>query len=246
MFRAQICHKYQNLSCGEISDFCKEFEQFMEFYRNLCLFCSKFVWRQFCVEKKWQIWGLFISNKFNQFFPPTHRSFSSPVFSPFCVCLQSVFFFNTSDFFPICVFLQCCLLNFSAPLLRTIGQERGGALRPRHLFQVNSHICLLPCSSLSSSSSFSASPLWPCVFVLLCPLLSLVQEYDCAISMCAISIHAKNSLSNAIQCKLDWWLKLIYYRRPTTVHFELSRVELGLATSSTLCQKFDKSGVGAS
>ena len=34
------------LSCGEISDFCKEFEQFMEFYRNLCRFCSKFVWRK--------------------------------------------------------------------------------------------------------------------------------------------------------------------------------------------------------
>ena len=41
----------KNLSCGEISDFCKEFEQFMEFYRNLCRFCSKFVWRKICVEK---------------------------------------------------------------------------------------------------------------------------------------------------------------------------------------------------
>ena len=39
------------LSCGEISDFCKEFEQFMEFHRNLCRFCSKFVWRKICVEK---------------------------------------------------------------------------------------------------------------------------------------------------------------------------------------------------
>ena len=43
------------LSCGEISDFCKEFEQFMAFYRNLCRFCSKSVWR-----KKWQIWGLIL------------------------------------------------------------------------------------------------------------------------------------------------------------------------------------------
>ena len=34
------------MSCGEISDFCKEFEKFMEFYRNLCRFCSKFVWRK--------------------------------------------------------------------------------------------------------------------------------------------------------------------------------------------------------
>ena len=34
------------LSCGEISDFCKEFEQFMAFYQNLCRFCSKFVWRK--------------------------------------------------------------------------------------------------------------------------------------------------------------------------------------------------------
>jgi len=36
----------KNLSCGEISDFCKEFEQFVEFYQNLCRFCSKFVWRK--------------------------------------------------------------------------------------------------------------------------------------------------------------------------------------------------------
>ena len=56
----------KKLSCGEISDFCK---QFMEYYRNLCRFCSKFVWRKICVEKisvekKWQIWGLlcFITN----------------------------------------------------------------------------------------------------------------------------------------------------------------------------------------
>ena len=28
--------------CGEILDFCKEFEQFMASYRNLCRFCSKF------------------------------------------------------------------------------------------------------------------------------------------------------------------------------------------------------------
>ena len=28
--------------CGEILDFCKEFEQFMTFYRNLCSFCFKF------------------------------------------------------------------------------------------------------------------------------------------------------------------------------------------------------------
>ena len=34
----------ENLSCGEIADFCKEFEQFIEFYRNLCRFCSKSVW----------------------------------------------------------------------------------------------------------------------------------------------------------------------------------------------------------
>ena len=51
------------LSCGEISDFCKEFEQFMALYRNLCRFCSWFVWRKIrvekiSVEKKWQIWGL--------------------------------------------------------------------------------------------------------------------------------------------------------------------------------------------
>ena len=48
----------KKLTSGEISDSCKEFEQFMEFYRNLCGFCSKFGWRKICVGKKWQIWGL--------------------------------------------------------------------------------------------------------------------------------------------------------------------------------------------
>ena len=43
---SQIISVEKNLSCGEISDFCKEFEQFMAFYRNLCRFCSKFVWRK--------------------------------------------------------------------------------------------------------------------------------------------------------------------------------------------------------
>ena len=43
----------KNLSCGEISDFCKEFEQFMEFHQNLCRFCSKFVWRK---NDKYEVW----------------------------------------------------------------------------------------------------------------------------------------------------------------------------------------------
>ena len=60
---SRIISVEKNLSCGEISNFCKEFEQFMEFYRNLFCFCSQFVWRKICVEKisvekKWQIWGL--------------------------------------------------------------------------------------------------------------------------------------------------------------------------------------------
>ena len=46
--------------------FLYEFEQFMKFYRSLCRFCSKSMWRKICaekicVEKKWQIWGLGIS-----------------------------------------------------------------------------------------------------------------------------------------------------------------------------------------
>ena len=58
---SQISHiifEEKNLSCEEISDFCKEFEQFMGFYRNLCRFCSKFVWSKnhcgenICGEKK--------------------------------------------------------------------------------------------------------------------------------------------------------------------------------------------------
>ena len=48
---SQIISVEKYLSCGEISDFCKEFEQFMEFYRNLCRFCSKFVWRKIPLEK---------------------------------------------------------------------------------------------------------------------------------------------------------------------------------------------------
>ena len=53
----------KKLSCGEISAFYTEFEQFMEFYRSLCRFCSKSMWRKICAEKifveiKWQIWGL--------------------------------------------------------------------------------------------------------------------------------------------------------------------------------------------
>ena len=42
---SQIIFVEKNLSCGEISDFCKEFEQFVEFYRNLC-FRSKFAWKK--------------------------------------------------------------------------------------------------------------------------------------------------------------------------------------------------------
>ena len=51
----------------------------MEFYRSLCHFCSKPMWRKICaekscVEKKWQIWGLNknyagrndMKNEFNQ------------------------------------------------------------------------------------------------------------------------------------------------------------------------------------
>ena len=43
------------LSCGEISDFCKEFEQLMEFYRNSCRFVNlcgdKSVGENLCGEK---------------------------------------------------------------------------------------------------------------------------------------------------------------------------------------------------
>ena len=56
IFRHDVARLDQNTDitdyiCGEISDFCKEFEQFMAFYRNLCRFGSKFVWRKLCVEK---------------------------------------------------------------------------------------------------------------------------------------------------------------------------------------------------
>ena len=57
---SQITSAAKNLSCAEISDFCKEFEQFMEFYRNLCRFCSKFVWRKSLWRKndKYEVWLL--------------------------------------------------------------------------------------------------------------------------------------------------------------------------------------------
>ena len=41
----------KKLSCGEISAFYIEFEQFMEFYRSLCRFYSKSMWRKICAEK---------------------------------------------------------------------------------------------------------------------------------------------------------------------------------------------------
>ena len=41
----------EKLSCGEISAFFTEFEKIMEFYRSLCCFCSKSMWRQICAEK---------------------------------------------------------------------------------------------------------------------------------------------------------------------------------------------------
>ena len=41
---SQIIFVGKDLLCGEISDFCEEFEQFMEFYRQICRFCSKFAW----------------------------------------------------------------------------------------------------------------------------------------------------------------------------------------------------------
>ena len=47
---------------GEMSAFYTEFEQSMESYRS---FCFKSMWRNFCsekicVEKKWQMWGLYL------------------------------------------------------------------------------------------------------------------------------------------------------------------------------------------
>ena len=56
--RAHICHEYhelrswrKNMPCGEISALYTEFEQFMEFYRSLCCFCSISMWRKICAEK---------------------------------------------------------------------------------------------------------------------------------------------------------------------------------------------------
>ena len=43
---SQIISVEKNLSCGEISDFCKEFEKIMEFYRNLDLCGEKSLWRK--------------------------------------------------------------------------------------------------------------------------------------------------------------------------------------------------------
>ena len=48
---SQIIFVEKKLSCGEISAFYTEFEQFMEFYRSFCCFCSKSMWRKICAEK---------------------------------------------------------------------------------------------------------------------------------------------------------------------------------------------------
>ena len=48
---SRIIFVKKKLSCGEISAFYTEFEQFMEFYRSLCRFCSKSMWRKICAEK---------------------------------------------------------------------------------------------------------------------------------------------------------------------------------------------------
>ena len=58
IFRHDVARLGQNTDitdyiCGEISDFCKEFEQFTAFYRNLCLIFSKFVWRK---NDKYEVW----------------------------------------------------------------------------------------------------------------------------------------------------------------------------------------------
>ena len=50
---SQIIFVEKNLSCGEIS--VKNLNNSGEFYRHLCRFCSKFVWRKICVEEKLQI-----------------------------------------------------------------------------------------------------------------------------------------------------------------------------------------------
>ena len=39
------------MSRGEMSAFYTEFEQFKEFYRSLCRFCSTSMWRKICAEK---------------------------------------------------------------------------------------------------------------------------------------------------------------------------------------------------
>ena len=43
---SQIIFVEKKLSCGEMSAFHTECEQFMEFYRSLCRFCSKSMWRK--------------------------------------------------------------------------------------------------------------------------------------------------------------------------------------------------------
>ena len=48
---SRIIFVEKKLSCGEISAFYTEFEQFMEFYRSLCCFCSKSVQRKICAEE---------------------------------------------------------------------------------------------------------------------------------------------------------------------------------------------------
>ena len=48
---SQIISVEKNLSCGEISDFCKEFEQFMEFIEIYAVFVLNLCGENLCEEK---------------------------------------------------------------------------------------------------------------------------------------------------------------------------------------------------
>ena len=132
------------MSYGEISAFYTEFEQFMEFYRSLCRFCSKSMWRKICpekicVDKKWQIWGL----------PPRppffYQTFTRQLFGESSKKVGEIIKCNSGEFLSmyLCCWRICCpLLSLLLGDLYCLHRDkrpglshiRGAPLLPRYVW----------------------------------------------------------------------------------------------------------------
>ena len=124
---------------------------------------------------------IFVEKNLSCTFPPTHRSFSSPVFSPFCVFLQSVFFSTPRIFFQSVFFCNVACSTFQLPCCGQL-DKKGEARFVQGI-----------CSRSTLTSVFYLAHLYHprhlsqhhhCDHLFLCPLLSLIQEYDCDLNVC--------------------------------------------------------------